>query len=137
MEFMRQRHMLRCNMTGFGNRVLTLLPALAAAALAGTAAAAAPASIPGSCREAANGLISLLDAGQDGTPLYRDTYAVVVNTCGPATTAPRPAAPPSPPERARCHDLAAALVDLIEDDAMDSAKFAATRDTFGAACAPK
>ena len=125
--------MLRRNMRRLGNAMLSLLPPLAAAALLCTAATGAPASSPASCREAANGLISLLDAGKDTGALYRDTYAVVVNTCGPAAPAP----PPSPPDRARCHDLAAALVDLIEDDAMDSAKFAAARDAFAAACVPK
>src|SRR5579863_2950977 len=135
MEIMRQEHMLRRSMRGLGNGALGFFAA--AAALICTAAAAAPASTPASCREAANGLISLLDAGKDTGALYRDTYAVVVNTCGPAATAPRPAAPPSPPDRPRCHDLAAALVDLIEDDKMDTAPFAAARDTFAAACAPK
>jgi hypothetical protein len=137
MEIMRRPHMLRRNMRRLGNAMLSLLPPLAAAALLCTAATGAPASSPASCREAANGLISLLDAGKDTGTLYRDTYAVVVNTCGPAATAPRPAPPPSPPDRAKCHDLAATLVDLIEDDAMDSAKFAAARDAFAAACAPK
>jgi hypothetical protein len=137
MEFMRREHVLRRTMKGLAGAP-RLVPAAAAAALICTAAAAAPASSPASCREAANGLISLLDAGKDTGALYRDTYAVVVNTCGPAATAPHAAAaPPSPSDRAKCHDLAAALVDLIEDDAMDSAKFAATRDTFAAACAPK
>lgn len=90
-----------------------------------------------SCREAANGLVSLLDAKQDDTALYRDTYAVVVNTCGPAAAGPRPATPPSPSGRTQCHDLAAAMVDLIEDEKMDSAAFVHARDTFAAACAPK
>jgi hypothetical protein len=46
----------------------------------------------------------------------RDTYEVVVNTCGPATPAAKSAAKSSePPARAASHDLAAALVDLIED----------------------
>jgi hypothetical protein len=97
----------------------------------------APRSNEASCRQAANGLVSLLDAKQDDTALYRDTYAVVVNTCGPAGTAPRSGTPPSLPVRAQCRDLAAAMVDLIEDDAMESAKFSATRDAFAAACAPK
>ncbi len=117
-------------------RILSLPAALSAAiALWTLPAAADPSSSPASCREAANGLISLLDAKQADTALYRDTYAVVVNTCGPA--AQRPAAPPSPPGRARCHDLAAAMVDLIEDDKMGSAKFTAARHTFAATCAPR
>ena len=120
-------------------RVLYFLTAALSAAvlLSAFPTAAASRSSEASCREAANGLVSLLDAKQDNTALYRDTYAVVVNTCGPAATALHPAPPPSPPDRAKCHDLAAAMVDLIEDDAMDSAKFAAARDTFAAACAPR
>jgi len=100
-------------------------------------ASAAPPSSPASCREAANGLISLLDARKDDTALYRDAYAVVVNTCGPATPAPRATTPPSPADRAKCRDLVAAMVDIIEDDAMDSAKFVAARDGFAASCMPK
>jgi hypothetical protein len=99
--------------------------------------AAAQRASPASCRQAVNGLISLLDAGKDGTARYRDTYAVVVNTCGPEATAPRGAAPPSPSGRAQCHDLTAAMVDLIEDDKMNSAEFVAARNSFSAACAPK
>lgn len=137
MEFMRREHMLRRTMRDFGNGVLRLLPPVMAAASIFTTAAAAPASSPASCREAANGLISLLDAGKDSGALYRDTYAVVVKTCGPAATAPRPAAPPSPPDRATCHELAAALVDLIEDDRMDTAAFAGARGAFAASCAPR
>jgi hypothetical protein len=101
---------------------------------------AAQPSSEASCREAANGLVSLLDARQDDTALYRDTYAVVANTCGPAAAAPaapHPATPPSPAARAKCHQLAAALVDIIEDDKMDSAAFTAARDTFAATCAPR
>ena len=95
-----------------------------------TAAAAAPRSNPASCREAANGLISLLDAGKDDGALYRDTYAVVVTTCGPASPTTRPAAPPSPVGRAQCSGLAAAMVDLIEDDKMESAEFVRAREAF-------
>jgi hypothetical protein len=120
-------------------RVLYLLTAALSAAVLFSAspAAAAPLSSEASCREAANGLVSLLDAKQEDTALYRDTYAVVVNTCGPTATAPRRATPPSPSGRTQCHDLAAAMVDLIEDDKMDSAAFVHARDTFAAACAPK
>jgi len=130
---MRREHMLRRNM----GRLAGGSAVAAAIALIGTAAAAAPISTPASCREAANGLISLLDAKQDDTALYRDTYRVVVNTCGPAAKAPRPATPPSPAGRAQCRDLAATMVDIIEDDAMDSPKFAATRDMFAATCGPR
>ncbi len=123
-------------MRGLGNWALSLL-AVATPALICTAATAGPVSTPASCRQAANGLISLLDAGKDSEALYRDTYAVVVNTCGPATTAPRPVAPSTPPDRARCRELAAAVVDLIEDDRMDSAEFAQTRDHFAIGCGPR
>ena len=57
MEFMRPSHMLRRNM--FTKGILGLR-AVTAAMLILTAAAAAPRSNPASCREAANGLISLL-----------------------------------------------------------------------------
>jgi hypothetical protein len=83
MEFMRPSHMLRRNM--FTKGILDLRP-ITAAALILTAAAAAPRSNPASCREAANGLISLLDAGKDDGALYLDTYAVVGTTCGPASS---------------------------------------------------
>lgn len=52
-------------------------------------------------------------------------------------TISRPAAAPSPFDRARCRDLAAAIVDLIEDDKMDSAEFAHARNRFAAACPPR
>ena len=52
-----------------------------------TLASAAPPSQqrPGerSCREAVNGLISMLAARTDNTALYHDTYVTVVETCGP------------------------------------------------------
>lgn len=131
MEFMRQRHMLQCNIKGRA-KAASGLPAVAAAAL--ICSVAASRSEAASCREAANGLIALLDAGKDDTALYRDTYAVVVNTCGAVATAPHPAAPP---DRARCHDLAATMVDLIEDDTIDSAQFAQVRERFDDTCAPR
>ena len=134
MEFMRPGHMLRRNM--FTKGILGLR-AVTAAVLILTAAAAAPRSNPASCREAANGLISLLDAGKDDGALYRDTYAVVVTTCGPASPTPRPAAPPSPVGRAQCSALAAAMVDLIEDDKMESAEFVRARGAFADACTPR
>lgn len=87
------------------------------------------------CREAINGLISLLDANPDNTALYRDTFAVVVNTCGPATPVPKSKDPP--PNRTGCHDLAAAMVDLIEDDKLNTAAFAKARGAFARACAPR
>jgi hypothetical protein len=70
-------------------------------------------------------------------PRGRDTYAVVVNTCGPATHVPRLVPPPSPPDRAKCHDLAASMVDLIEDDTIDPMEFAQARDRFAATCTPR
>jgi hypothetical protein len=90
----------------------------------------------GSCRQAVNGLISLLDARNDDTALYRDTYGVVVNTCGPMAQAPQPAAPPSN-NRDACHDLAAALVDLIEDGKMNTPAFVKARSDFAVACPPR
>jgi len=80
-------------------------------------------------------MISLLDAKADGSALYRGTYAVVVNTCGPTTPAPITNA--QPPSRGACHDLAAAMVDLIEDGKMNTRKFAQTRGRFAQACPPR
>jgi hypothetical protein len=114
--------------------VITAAVSAAVVLLAPHGAAAQPAS-PASCREAVNGLISLLDSGKDDTALYRDTYGVVVNTCGPAGRPEKTAQPPQ--SRARCHDLAAAMVDLIEDDKMDTPAFADARDAFARTCAPK
>ncbi len=106
-----------------------------------TLASAAPKSAqrPGEkpCREAANGLVSLLDAKADGSATYRDTYAVVVNTCGPASAAPKSAPKPQPPGRAACPDLAAAMVDLIEDGKMNAKAFVTARDDFALTCPPR
>ena len=92
----------------------------------------------GSCRQAANGLISLIDAKTDNTQLYRDTYAVVVNSCGPPSSPPKASEPPpkEPQSRDACHDLAAALVDLIEDGEMNTKAFVKARGDFALACAP-
>ena len=87
------------------------------------------------CREAANGLVSLLDAKSDNTALYRDTYGTVVNTCGPMAAPPQSTA--SPPSRDACHDLAAALVDLIEDGKMYTAAFVKARNSFAETCLPQ
>jgi hypothetical protein len=97
--------------------------------------AAAQSASPASCREAINGLISLLDSGKDNTALYRDTYDIVVNTCGPAVHSEKTAQPPQ--SRAACDGLAAAMTDLIEDDKMDAPAFTDARDAFARACAPK
>jgi hypothetical protein len=105
------------------------------APLAAAAAQAAKRSSEASCRQAANGLVSMLDAKTDDTALYRDTYAVVVRTCGPASAVPKPATPP--PNRDACHDLAAALVDAIEDGKMNTAAFVKARTDFARACAPR
>jgi hypothetical protein len=96
---------------------------------------AAPRASEASCRQAVNGLISLLDAKTDNTPLYRDTYAVVVNSCGAASPPSKTTARPA--SRDACHDLAAALVDLIEDGKMNTAAFAKARADFAAACGPR
>jgi hypothetical protein len=87
------------------------------------------------CREAINGLISLLDANTDNTALYRDTFAVVVNTCGLIAPAPKPKNPP--PSRAGCHDLAAAMVDLIEDEKLNTGDFVKARNAFAQTCPPR
>jgi hypothetical protein len=113
--------------------------AAAVAILYAPPASAPPRASAASCREAVNGLISLLDAGQDGSALYRETYAVVVNGCGPARRGSEPPPPNPPPSqsRAACHGLAGAMVDLIEDDKMDSDAFAQARQNFAAACTPR
>jgi hypothetical protein len=98
---------------------------------------AAPRASEASCRQAVNGLISLLDANNDNTSLYRDTFAVVVNTCGPSGPKPEPKPDAAPPARDGCHDLAAALVDLIEDGKMNTAAFAKMRGDFVLACPPR
>ena len=88
---------------------------------------------PGPCREAVNGLVSLLDGKMDNTALYRDTFATMVNTCGPAA----PAAPGPTSDRAACHDLATAMTDIIEDDKMSTPAFVKARSAFAQSCAPR
>jgi len=122
-------------------RHAVLTPAiLAAAGLIGAAVAhAAPQSAqrPGekACREAANGLVSMLDAKSDDTANYRATYAAVVETCGPAAPASKPK--PEPVDRGACHDLATALVDIIEDGKMNTQAFVRARASFARACPPR
>jgi hypothetical protein len=99
-----------------------------------TGATAAPSS-PASCHQAVNGLISMLDGKMDNTALYRDTFAVVVKTCGPAAPQAPQAAAPS--DRSKCDDLAAAMTDLIDDDKMNSADFVKARAAFAQSCAPR
>ena len=123
-----------------GRHAILAPAALAAAGLMAAALAqAAPQSAqrPGdkACREAANGLVSMLDARLDDTATYRATYAAVVETCGPASPAKRPKAPP--PDRDACHDLAAALVDIIEDGKMNTPAFVQARTSFAQACKPR
>ena len=112
-----------------------LAAALLLAPLPSFAAKMAARSGEKSCREAINGLISLLDANTDNTALYRDTFAVVVNTCGPASPAPKLEG--QPVGRTACHDLAAAMVDLIEDGQLNTAAFVKTRNGFAQTCPPR
>jgi hypothetical protein len=108
---------------------------LLAAATVQPALAAQRAS-PASCHQAVNGLVSLLDGKMDNTALYRETYATVVNNCGPAapTALPQPAAAPN---RAACDDPASAMTDLIEDDKMNTPDFVKARTAFALSCAPR
>ena len=108
---------------------------LLAAATVQPALAAQRAS-PASCHQAVNGLVSLLDGKMDNTALYRETYATVVNSCGP----PAPAAlsqTAAPPNRTACDDLASVMTDLIEDDKMNTADFVKARMAFAQSCAPR
>ena len=134
-----QERLPACLATVFMRRHKAVAAVAAAVVVGASLASAAPQSAPpaseGSCRQAVNGLISLIDAKTDNTPLYRDTFGVVVNTCGPVATAWTPSAPP--PSRDACHDLAAALVDLIEDGKMNSVAFVKARGDFALACAPR
>jgi hypothetical protein len=107
---------------------------LLAAATARPALAAQRAS-PASCHQAVNGLVSLLDGKMDNTALYRETFATVVNTCGPP--APAPTVPQPAADRAACDGLASAMTDLIDDDRMDTSDFVKARTAFAQSCAPR
>jgi hypothetical protein len=107
-----------------------------AAATSTVPARAAQRSAPGPCREAVNGLISLLDGKTDNGALYRETFATVVNTCGPAAPA-APAQPAASSDRSGGDDLATAMTDLIEDDKMNTAAFVKARGAFAQSCAPR
>lgn len=106
-----------------------------AAAMSAPPAFAAPRASAASCHQAVNGLVSLLDGKMDNTALYRDTFATVVNSCGPA--APAASAPAAPADRAACDDLASAMTDLIDDDKMNTAAFVKARTAFAQSCAPR
>jgi hypothetical protein len=118
---------------------LAAAAALGLAAISALPAWAAPRASAASCHQAVNGLISLLDGKMDNTPLYRETFATVVNTCGPAAPTPAAAAstPPATPDRAACDDLAGAMTDLIDDDKMNTADFIKARTAFAQSCAPR
>jgi hypothetical protein len=118
------------------HKLLAVVASLAVATVA-SPAFAAPRSGAGPCREAVNGLVSLLDGKMDNTALYRDTFATVVNTCGPATPTPASAPSQSAPDRAACHDLATAMTDIIEDDKMNTQAFVKARSAFAQSCAPR
>ena len=107
---------------------------LLAAAIAPPTLAAQRAS-PASCHQAVNGLVSLLDGKMDNTALYRETFATVVNSCGPA--APALASPQWAPDRVHCDDLASSMTDLIEDDKMNTPEFVKARSAFAQSCAPR
>jgi hypothetical protein len=114
-----------------------LIAAVVLAVAAPACASAAQRSSPASCREAVNGLVSLLDGKMENSALYRETFGVVVKTCGPATDAAPPAPLQLPPDRAACHDLAVAMTGLIEADKMNSAGFVKARTVFAQRCAPR
>jgi hypothetical protein len=114
-------------------RAATAVMTIAATTSAFAAQHTSPGSSPASCHEAVNGLVSLLDDKMDNTALYRETFATVVNTCGPAA----PAQPAAAPDRSACDDLATAMTDLIEDDKMNTADFVKARTAFAQSCAPR
>jgi hypothetical protein len=118
-------------------RILTTAAFMAAVVICASPASAAFRSSEKSCREAVNGLISLLDAKTDDTALYRDTYSVVVDSCGPRASSTQSKPGATPPNRDACHGLAAVLVDLIEDGKMNTNAFAEARGRFAQACAPR
>jgi hypothetical protein len=98
-------------------------------------ALAAPRASAASCHQAVNGLVSLLDGKMDNTALYRETFATVVNSCGPAlAVSSQPAAASN---RTACDDLASAMTDLIEDDKMNTPDFVKARTAFAQDCAPR
>ena len=111
----------------------TAVMTIAATTSAFAAQYTSPGSSPASCHEAVNGLVSLLDGKMDNTALYRETFATVVKTCGPAA----PAQPAAAPDRSACDDLATAMTDLIEDDKMNTADFVKARTAFAQSCAPR
>lgn len=57
-----------------------------------------------------------------------------MQTCGPSAAVPKPALPPN---REVCHDLAAALVEAIEDGKMNTAAFVKARTALAQTCAPR
>lgn len=116
--------------------VMTIAATTSAFAAQRTSPGSSPGSSPASCHEAVNGLVSLLDGKMDNTALYRETFATVVNTCGPAAPA-QPAQPAAAPDRSACDDLATAMTDLIEDDKMNTADFVKARTAFAQSCAPR
>jgi hypothetical protein len=108
---------------------------LLAAAIVPPTLAAQRAS-PASCHQAVNGLVSLLDGKMDNTALYRETFATVVNSCGPAVPV-APSQPAAASNRAACDDLATAMTGLIEDDKMNTPDFVKARTAFAQSCAPR
>jgi hypothetical protein len=124
--------------TGGRHHVLTaacLAAALVFAPLPSSATKMVARSGEKSCREAVNGLITLLDAKTDNAALYRDTYGIVVNTCGLVSPAPKPKDPSL--GRDACRDLAMAMVDLLEDGNMNTKAFVKARDAFAETCPPR
>lgn len=114
-------------------RGISLVVAVALAA--GPALAQGKRSGAGPCRQGALALIAMLDDKDDRSAAYRHAYTAVVETCGPAS---KPAAPPAAvAERAACRDLALALLDLIEENKLNTQAFARARARFAKACAPR
>jgi hypothetical protein len=121
-------------------RGLILSAGLVAALLVGAlfaGVAAKPGQRTGAkpCREGLLGIVGMLDAKLDDTADYRRTFTAIVETCGPLAPPPKPIEPP--PDRSACRDLAMAMVDLIEDDKLNTAAFVTARDRFAQTCPPR
>jgi hypothetical protein len=87
----------------------------------------------GPCRQAALIILGMLDAKEDDTADYRHAYDGLTQTCGPAGMPS--AQPPSP--REECVKLAVAVLDVIEENKINTQAFVHARTRFAMSCAPR